>query len=398
MTKLEPIMVRDSCEQEGQRASYPEGFPALPPLPAGRYVDPDFYALEMEHVWRKTWLLAGHESECPEPGSYKLFERLGESIIVRRGRDGRFGAFHNVCQHRGSSLVQQKHGRASRFVCPYHAWTYSADGELVKVPEERNFACLDKPALALAPVKCETWRGHIFINMDMDAKPLAEHLGSMPDYCTDFPFEKMALKRFVTIEIDCNWKVAYDNFIEIYHIATVHPAIMRWLEVKTFAITLLKNGHSCALTKRRNGNRIVEDEARAPEGTDDIFRTHSFNLPTFPNFTGGLDAGGYNWQVFWPNGPDKTIVDLPYYGPADVDDETYWDNLETESLRLFEEDRVLLPGVHRAIKTGRLKTIPLSYHERAIYWYQEEIDRLIGAERIDPALRITPVLAPHAAD
>src|SRR3546814_10926134 len=102
--------------------------PALPEVPSARYHDKDFYDLEMQHVFRKTWLSAAHVSELPKQGSYKLFEQMGLSIIISRGTDDKIRAFRNVCQHRGAALVTEPSGTARRFVCPYHARGYSAEG------------------------------------------------------------------------------------------------------------------------------------------------------------------------------------------------------------------------------------------------------------------------------
>ena len=393
MGALDLTTVQADCAAETAREAYPADFPALPPIPAARYSDPQFHDLELAAVWRKTWLWAAHVSDLREAGACKVFDRLGESILVLRGDDGEIRAMHNVCMHRGSPLVTQPRGTVRRLVCPYHAWTYALDGSLQKIPEERNFACLDKADHGLMPVRCETWRGHVFINLDPQAGPLSDHLGSLPDYCREFPWENLEIKRYTQVSVACNWKVALDNFIEIYHIATVHPAIMRWLEVKSFQVTPLKGGHAYLRTKRRDGNRIVEDAPRTPDGDFNLFQTYAINLPIFPNIAGGLDAGGFNWTVFWPDGPDRTIIELPHFGAIGEDDAAYWDALMTESLRLIDEDLALLPGVHRAMVSGRLKALPLSYHERAIYWYNEEIDRRIGPERIAPALRVAPVLA-----
>src|SRR5690606_3792628 len=161
------------------------------------YTDPQFYELEMEHMWKKSWLHAGHISELPKEGSYKLFEQLGLSIIVSRGLDGQIRAFHNICRHRGSALLLEKTGTARRFVCPYHAWGYTSDGKLQTVPEERNFPCLDKENRGLLPVRCETVRGMIYINLDDDAVPLAEYLAFEGIELGDFPLEDMVVKHEV---------------------------------------------------------------------------------------------------------------------------------------------------------------------------------------------------------
>ena len=98
MHNQQPAMVYEAVERETARTTYPEAFPALPEVPAGRYCDPQFYELEIQHLWRKSWLHAGHESELPKPGSYKLFEQLGLSIIISRGLSGELRAFHNICR------------------------------------------------------------------------------------------------------------------------------------------------------------------------------------------------------------------------------------------------------------------------------------------------------------
>ena len=82
-------------EREFQRSTYPEGFPALPDLPAARYFDPDFHRLELEHVFRKTWLCVGHASQLAQKGSFRLFEQFDQSIILSRGTDDTIRAFRN---------------------------------------------------------------------------------------------------------------------------------------------------------------------------------------------------------------------------------------------------------------------------------------------------------------
>src|SRR3546814_13539653 len=85
-------------------------------------------------MWKKTWLLVGVESELKDPGSYLLFEELDLSVIVRRGKDGSIGGFHNICPHRGAALVTEPRGHLARFVCPYHAWSFDLDARMLAAP------------------------------------------------------------------------------------------------------------------------------------------------------------------------------------------------------------------------------------------------------------------------
>src|SRR3546814_1803161 len=110
-----------------------------------------------------------------------------------------------------------------RFVCPYHSWSYGLDGALLSVPETHNFNCLVKADRGLVPVRCETWRGFVFINLDQNARSLAETLAPLVEQTAGFPLEDLALYDRYSIEMDCNWKLALHNFLEGYHTNTVHP-------------------------------------------------------------------------------------------------------------------------------------------------------------------------------
>ena len=109
MKNIETIdTLRGRIAYEKGRTGYPEGFPAIPDLPAQRYVSPEFYQLELDHLWQKSWLYAAHKDQFPEIGSYVAFEGVpGMPIIVVRTDDG-FAAFYNTCPHRGGCLVTEK--------------------------------------------------------------------------------------------------------------------------------------------------------------------------------------------------------------------------------------------------------------------------------------------------
>ncbi|MBU6206951.1 MAG: Rieske (2Fe-2S) protein, partial [Alphaproteobacteria bacterium] len=107
------------------------------PIPARYYADADWFAAEREAVFRRSWLYIGHVCELPEPGSFirRELELFGVSLLIMRGKDGQIRAFHNVCTHRGTQLVEEAQGKRATFSCPYHMWTYGADGALVSAPD-----------------------------------------------------------------------------------------------------------------------------------------------------------------------------------------------------------------------------------------------------------------------
>jgi phenylpropionate dioxygenase-like ring-hydroxylating dioxygenase large terminal subunit len=348
-------LIYEAVERELQRKEYPVDFPVLPEMPAARYFDPAFYALEMEHIWHKTWLWAAHLSELPAPGSYKLFERLGLSIIISRGTDDVVRAFRNVCRHRGSALLRKPTGTAKRFVCPYHAWGYASDGKLISVPEAHNFGCLNKADKPLRQVRCQTWRGFIFINFDQDAEPLQDFLAPFAEQAKGFPLEEMAVKNVIATELECNWKTAYDNFLEIYHVSTVHArTIAPFLNSKSFVITLLQNGHGRFTTRKRESASLFSSavQEQKADQLDDMFKDHTVALPRFPNGFTALDPAGFNWMTFWPVGPDKMVMLSTLMGRTMGDEETdraYWKQFSDFQVQILSEDVDLFPSIQRAM-------------------------------------------------
>lgn len=378
------------------RAHHPDGFPDLAPIPAGRYTDPGFARLEHDGLFMKTWLLAGHVSELAVPGAYFLFQQLDKSVIVSRGKDNTIRAFHNACRHRGSALLLEPKGKAMRFVCPYHAWGYSLDGELKSVPDQHDFTCLDKAENGLLPVRCEINRGMIFINFDEHAEPLADFMAPQAGQIEGYPIEKMVVKDILRIEMDCNWKLALHNFLEIYHVATVHAkSLAPYLDSQSFVIALFKNGHMRFGTRKKKGESIFKTDLFKPDDISDVFRDCTIALPTFPNTFYSLDPIGFSLQSFWPSGVDKSIMEVRLMGwESDSDaDRDHWQQMNGVVRSILAEDLCLFRSIQQSLTQGTIPQLNIGYQERAIYWFEEEVDRRIGAENIPENQRVKPLLA-----
>lgn len=389
-------LIRRTMEEQLGRTGYPKDFPALPEVPAARYFDPTFAALEMEHLWLKSWMMVGHQSEFAEPGTYRLFEKLGRSVIIIRGKDGVTRAFHNSCRHRASALLLEPAGKAMRFVCPYHAWGYALDGQLVSVPEAHDFACLDKSQKGLVPVRCEVWRGLVFLNFDSEAEPLADHLAPIAAQTEGSPLERLVVKDRITVAMDCNWKAAYDNFLEIYHVNVVHSkSLAPYLDSASFVVSLFKNGHARFATRKRKGDTIFAPPVTIPTDMAAAFKEYTIALPTFPNSFFALDPVGFNYQTFWPDGAGRSIMEATMFGweSDNPEDKDYWAKMRPTVESILSEDLRLFRSMQRSLESGVIPSVMMGYQERALYWFQEEIDRRIGRDRIPAEMRITPMLA-----
>lgn len=196
-----------------------------------RYADPEFHARERQRLWMRCWQVAGRAEELPEPGDWKVHLVFDQSYLVVRGKDGTIRGFVNSCRHRGNRLCEGK-GRAARFNCPYHNWTYGLDGALLAVARPDFEGTLedfvgDKDELGLVQVPVECFGGFIFLNPDRGAAPLAEYLGEAGELLAPYRMDEMVSYGLNVREaLNCNWKVVMDAFQEGYHIQGVHPELI----------------------------------------------------------------------------------------------------------------------------------------------------------------------------
>jgi len=191
------------------------------PIPKRRYTAPEFAQQEWEHMWTRVWLLAGRESDAANTGDYFTFEIGPESVLIVRQADGSLAARYNVCMHRGNRLREPGRGHAESFSCLFHGWKYGIDGKLEAPLDPESFpqGC---EGLDLRPVRCETWAGFVFVNLDAEAEPLHDYLGVIPEHLDPYHFDEWKVAFDATIEIECNWKTSVDAFNEAYHLAATH--------------------------------------------------------------------------------------------------------------------------------------------------------------------------------
>jgi phenylpropionate dioxygenase-like ring-hydroxylating dioxygenase large terminal subunit len=197
-------------------------------IPAARYHDPAFMALEWERMWTKVWLLGARSDDLAAPGDYVCTDIGKESVLLVRQPDGGVAAFPNVCLHRGNRLRPEGRGTAEAFRCMYHHWTYDQCGRLVHVPDLGTFP-QGKPA-GHAPYPCAEWGGFVWFSLNRKVEPLEAYLAPMPAHLDPYQAHRMAWVRDVTVEWDCNWKTSVDAFNETYHVQGIHPQLQWYLD------------------------------------------------------------------------------------------------------------------------------------------------------------------------
>jgi len=390
--------LKQEMRAELERTEHPVGFPELPGIPKQRYADERFFELEREQVFGRSWLQAAHASEIPEPGDFVLAEETGAPIVVVRTKTGEVKAFFNSCQHRGAALVREPSGHLRNFRCPYHSWAYDLDGRLIGRPDERDFASRDVGRLGLVPVRCESWGGWIFVNRDPAARPLRETLGDIPTEMADFRVGELRQAHKQSATLYCNWKIVVEAFLEVYHLEHIHPNTAGMLlDYAATSIALLPHGHSRMVTAKKEGREDMgfhQPGMPLIEGLGEIPRTTSYSYHFFPNIVTPLDVAAFPFLVMWPIDVRTTRLDVRWHGADWVEGERHegWQSV----FQLFDlvtaEDTANLAWIQKSIESEGFSRTRLNYQERRLYHFHEQIDRVIGAEKVPEALRIPQLL------
>lgn len=215
-----------------------------------RYYSAEEAALEWEHLWTKSWVFAGIAHDVEAVGDWFKVDIGKESIIVVRNAEGDDGiaAYFNVCPHRGNRIVHSDFGTTGAgncFQCDFHGWKFGLDGNNAEIRDELIFrpeAIAHRPGLK--PVRCAVWNSLVFVSMNPDAGPLAEHLGVIAEHLAPYPFDRYRVIRDIETCWDANWKTSVDAFVEFYHADDVHPQVVPFSETLECQYDLYDNGNS----------------------------------------------------------------------------------------------------------------------------------------------------------
>lgn len=214
---------------ESQRSAVPFAMADFDFVPRERYYDRGFYELEKKHLWTKTWQMAARLEEIPHAGDYVEYEVVGNSILLVRQKDGSVRGFHNACRHRATELAKGC-GRlpGGQLVCPFHGWRWNLDGSASYLFMEETFsdATKNEKDLRLQEVKIELWAGMVWLNMDLDAAPLSEHLSPVKQILDGAGVANMRVKWWKQTVLNANWKMAQEAFFEAYHVMQTHPQLL----------------------------------------------------------------------------------------------------------------------------------------------------------------------------
>ncbi len=365
-----------------------------PTLGSGDYASLEVWDEERERIWWGGWICVGRTAEVPNPGDHVVRDVAGESIFVVRNDAGELRAFYNVCSHRGTKFLDDIEGTQSvrkAFVCPYHAWAFDLNGQLIGSPNVKEDEHFDRSDHPLYDIAIDHYAGFVFVNMTTGGpkETLLESLNDGAETITAFERFRMDELRVgvrLVYEVKANWKIVVENYNECLHCPQVHPELVQ-------VIPLFRFGEVWDEEIPDDGNRMVE-------GATSFTSTGQSQLPRFP----GLEPEDYEMYygtyqfpnlmlnlhpdcamayIGYPKGPNHTTVVSEFmFRPETIADPElfkpeptveFWDLISKQDWEICERAQTGVSS--RAFTRGVYPR-----QDRFLYWFNEEWRRAMGRE------------------
>jgi phenylpropionate dioxygenase-like ring-hydroxylating dioxygenase large terminal subunit len=269
------------------------------------YLSPELYELEKQQIFYRTWQYVAHQSMLPDVGDYITLTLCDENVFVIRSSDNQLRAFYNVCRHRAHELLQGSGNLRKLIVCPYHAWSYSNSGDLLRAPLSEHRSEFDKSSFCLREIRLEMFCGFVFINLDDQCESLQSIAGDLEqDLHKQVPYlddlQYVGADMLGETRLNAGWKVVVDNYVECYHCRPAHKDFASIINMNSYQTDVFQHW------SRQVGGDIRYDNT-AYEIDPDIGIQQSSFWYLWPNTTFNILPGSNELGVFVvrPNGVDS---------------------------------------------------------------------------------------------
>ena len=356
------------------------------------FTNPDLFELEMKYLFESNWVYLAHESQIPNNNDYYTTSIGRQPIVITRDKQGELHAVINACAHKGAMLCRRKHGNKGSFTCPFHGWTFSNNGKLLKVKDEKTteypVSFNKNGSHDLTKVaRFESYRGFLFGSLNADVQPLEDYLGEAKviiDQIVDqAPNGLEVLRGNSSYIYDGNWKLQMENGCDGYHVSTVHwnyAATMgrrkeggtkatdasNWSKAKA-GVYGFENGHILLWTNTLNPevrpiwNQREALAQRVGQERADIIVGQTRNLCLYPNVF-LMDQFGTQIRVARPLSVNQTEISIFCFGPKG-------ESAEDRAIRIRQyEDFFNVSGMGTADDLEEFRACQAGYAGSTVRW------------------------------
>jgi phenylpropionate dioxygenase-like ring-hydroxylating dioxygenase large terminal subunit len=326
--------------------------PAEHAVQAGEYTSIERHERDVAMLMASPQLV-GYVSELPEPGSYCTKSVMGRSILLTRTSTGSVKAFNNVCLHRQSQVVTGC-GKARRFTCPYHAWTYDDTGRLVGLPGREGFPGVQVKSDGLTELPATEFAGFLWVAMDPAATlDISAHLGPLTEELDSWGIGRWSPLGEKVLDSPINWKLAVDTFSENYHFATVHRDTFATIARSNCTVFDSFGPHHRLIFPL---NSILELD-NVPEDQWDPFQNMVVIYALFPNIVLSVTiANGELFRIYPTAVPGRSITVHQNSTPLDISEESVAAGAQAvfdyAHATVRDEDYRLVAGLQANLESG----------------------------------------------
>ena len=313
-------------------------------IPSRYYFDPEVLRDEKLRIFGGTWQLAGRAEQVSATGAFLTTMIADEPVLIVRGGDGVLRAMSNVCRHRAGPVAKGE-GKRPVLQCGYHGWTYGLEGQLLKTPEMDGAECFERDSMSLPQFHVDIWNELVFVNIRSGIPTLREFLGSLLSDMGGRDYTGFRLAARKEWELECNWKVYVDNYLEGYHIPIVHPSLFREIDYARYR-TETKGSYSIQHAPLKRPDRIRTNSA----GDEAKY----FWL--FPNLMLNVYPDNFSTNLILPLSPTRTLTVFEWFfrdpdGSRSLIDETvsFSDEIQLEDIDICE-------AVQRGLRSSTYNT------------------------------------------
>ena len=324
-------------------------------LPNPHYIDSQVFNEEKHAVLFSSWSGLAVTADVPDIGDAVPLTFVGMPLLVIRDKSNTVRVFQNTCRHRGMILVEEPRKIEGAIRCPYHSWCYSTEGRLVSTPHvggpgQNTHESIDRDLLGLIKVRSHIWRDVIWINIDGTALPFEDANADLIARWAEFdkPLYHGGADSAFQLEVECNWKLAVENYCESYHLPWVHPGLNSYSRLEDHYHIEKQDSYSGQGTLVYRQLKAADGQVFADfEDVGEKWNEAAEYITVYPNVLLGVHRDHAFAIVLVPESTERTVENIHlYYATPKTNDAMRAANTE-QWKSVFEEDIFVVEGMQK---------------------------------------------------